>query len=339
MILTRWFGILSSLVAGVVLVGLLVSPVTTSKAQSVASIEVGPATVAQNSTVRITLRGFRAEEKVTVWHTMPGFGGDTTRLDDYTVDGEGNFSFEWTVEGTQPVGIHTIGAHGNTSKRRAHATFMVVKGEGIASSCGLPMSVTPVSGRQGDAFEFSASGFDSREGVAMWLTSPSFQNIDMGRKVTNKDGSVELSFTPDGSYTVGEYQLTIQSTGNERCAATRFNITPGGDFDFTEASVPALIIEPIVIQKQSLFRIEGQNFGADEDVSIWTTAVETQRTYNLGPIGHEDLRDPLVVDTADDGFFVRETMMPDEVSVGLHLVTAYGNDSGIRVIEPIFIIP
>jgi hypothetical protein len=339
MVLTRWFGILSSLVAGVVLVGLLVSPATTSKAQSVASVEVAPTTVAQNSNVTITLRGFRPEEKVTVWHTLPGFGGDTNRLDDYRVNEDGNLSLEWTVNGTQPIGIHTIGAHGNTSKRRAHATFMVVKGDSSPTNCGLPIEVTPVVGKQGETFTFSASGFGSREGVAMWLTSPSYQNIDMGRDVTGKDGSLTLLFTPDGSYTVGEYQLTVQSVGTDMCAATRFHITPGGDLDYTEASAPVLIIEPIVIQKQSLFRIEGQNFGSDEDISIWTTAVETQKTYNLGPIGAKGLRDPLVVDTEDDGFFVREVMMPDELSIGIHLVTAYGNDSGIRVIEPIFVLP
>lgn len=348
MIRQKVFSIVAVLLMGMATVwaGGVTAPQATALAQTEeASVQVIPGTVAQNTTVKIRLSGFRPEEVVTVWQTLPGpdpqiSNGPTHSIGNYKVSLQGDLTFSWHVAGTNPIGVHVIGARGNKSLREASTPFTVTAGNVQHRGDVIDMSIDAPVVHQGQTLKISAMGFKPGERIGVWITRPDGSVKELGQAIASQEGVMDFEFTPDGSYAVGIYHLSAQGTKSGVLSVTRLQIVGGrGDMPQTEVKTPRLTITPSTAQKGGKIKIEGQNFGSDEDVSIWTTSASGQTVHNLGSVSDDDGRHPLKVHTEEDGFFVKVIDLPPELPTGRHVVTARGHMSGLNVEAEFTILP
>lgn len=321
MVLTRRFGIISSLIVMVLFVGLLATPATTTQAQG-ASISMTPDTVPQDSTVTMEVSGFRPNEIVTLWQTFPDWSVEDHG--NFEVDEEGSVTLSWYVDSTYPTGTHYMSVRGNTSRRIAATEFEITLGEGMASN--LSMSVSTTTNSQGSTFRFSAVGFGSREEVSVWLRTPRDETVDLEQVMSSREGTFDYELFLGGDKAEGTYHLTAYGNETQNVAIASFDLVRGDMLH--AAAAPSLSTYPRnSIEKGSTIVVEGQNFGSNEDIAAWITLPDA-RVVAL-----------FETDTENDGFFVVEVPLPPEVTTGTHYITAYGKSSGLRSITSIEVLP
>lgn len=320
MVLNKRFGIISSLITVVLFVGLFAIPATTTRAQS-AGIVMTPDTTPQNTTVTIKLSGFRPNEVVTLWQTLPDLS--VVGHGNYEVDEEGEATLLWHVDASSPTGQHYMSARGNDSRRIAITHFDLTLGEGMAAD--LPMSVSTTVDNQGSTFRFSAVGFGAREYVSIWLRTPANEIIDLGEVLSSREGTFDYKLFLGGDKAEGAYHLTAHGNTTNNTAIASFNLARG---DMLSApSSPTLTVYPRTLQQYSTITIEGNNFGGDEDITAWVTMPDAR----VLPLFESK--------TESDGFFVEEIQLPSSLVSGMHHVTVFGKSSGLRAITTIQVLP
>jgi len=322
MVLTKRFGIISSLIASIVLllVGLLAAPATTIQARG-ASIVMTPGVVPQNSTVTIELSGFRPNEVVTLWQTLPDWS--VVSHGDYEVDGNGDATLSWHADAALPTGQHYMSARGNNSRRLAVASFDITLGEGMTSN--LPMSVDTMAESQGNSFRFTAVGFGSREYISVWLRTPSNEVVDLGEVVSSKEGSFDYTLFLGGDKAEGEYYLTAYGNKTNFTAIASFDLVRGDMLEAAES--PTIYVYPSTARQGGSITIEGENFGGSEDIAAWITMPDAR----VVPL--------FETDTENDGFFVIDVELPNGVTTGMHHITVFGKSSGLRAVSTVEVLP
>jgi len=304
----------------VLFVGLFAVPATKIRAQG-AEIVMTPDATPQNTTVTIKLSGFRPNETITLWQTLPDLS--VVSHGNYNVSEKGEATLLWHVDSSSPTGHNYMSARGNTSRRVAITSFELTLGEGMAAN--LPMSVSTTTDSQGNTFRFSAVGFGSHEYVSLWLRTPTDQVIELDEVLSSREGTLDYTLILGGDKAEGAYHLTAHGNTTQSTAIAEFNLVRG---DLLSApGMPTLNIYPRTLQQYSTVTIEGNHFGANEDIAAWITMPDAR----VVPL--------FETTTENDGFFVVEVQLPAELTAGMHQVTVFGKSSGLRYIETIQVLP
>ncbi len=319
---TQQWRLISRLIVALLLAGLFVMPTApTVSAQEAITIE--PNAVPQGSTVIINLSGFRPNEIVTLWQTLPDFS--VVGHGNVEVDESGKATLSWTVGAGYETGHHYMSARGNTSKRVAITDFMITLGEGSLGD--TPMSVSTTRDPQGSTFRFSSVGFSSREIVSVWMRTPSNRVLPLEATVSSKEGTFDYTLRLGGPDQEGEYHLTARGNESGKTAIVAF-VLERGDLLIERANRGAVVkVAPTTLKQGDALLVEGMSFGGDEDVAVWFTRPDAVTVPFFE------------INTSSDGYFVEEMELPTELTTGKHELTCYGKDTGLRVVTEIYILP
>jgi hypothetical protein len=312
-------GVFGSLLTIAFIVGLFASPATSQAVG--AAIQVTPNTVPQDSDVSIKLTGFRPNEIVTIWQTLPD--DSVIGHGNHEVDENGNATVAWYVKPSYPTGLHAMSARGNRSRRIATTHFRVTLGEGMSSN--VHMSVSSVANEQGTSFKFSAVGFGSHEAVSVWLRTPADSLTPLGQIMSSDEGVFDYELTLGGEASEGTYHLTAYGNESHNRAIATFELKRGDTLQRAVSS-PKVIVTPKVARQSTLVAIEGQSFGSRETIAVWITLPDA-RAIGL-----------FEIQTEQDGFFATDIMLPEELTTGTHYVTAFGKSSGLRAVTELEVI-
>lgn len=318
---TVFFGLLAMLLA----VGGLAWPPTPSQAQAGATISVRPETAPQNAELTITLENFQLEEPVTLWLTLPDFSIE--EIGDYAMPITGEpLVVTYRMAPSRPIGLYSISARGNWSGREASTQFELTLGEGVPPDSQVSLTQDdPAPRQQGEEFVFLGGGYQPRERVSLWINLPNDTMEDRGHVFTDSEGNFVFTLVLDSNYPVGTYKLSARGNDSGLTGITEFRLTYG---ELPTFDLPVLFINPSQVRQFDPVRIEGQNFAADELISVWVT-LETGRVVFLR-------------ETTSDGegaFAFIEVLDAARFPVGRHQVTAFGNNSllvavGLVQVEP-----
>ncbi len=308
------------------LVGVFALPTVPARGQEEsATITIQPETAPQNSTITMTLSGFLPDEEVTIWQTLPDLS--VNALGNIEVDNAGGATVSLFVSSANPTGTHAFSARGNTSLREATAYLELTLGEGAAPSSRIQILVRAEIGPQGSTFTFTGNGYQPDEEVAIWINLPNDTVQGLGRVRTDVEGTFELTLSLGSSYPEGVYELTAFGLKSKLTGITPFELVRGGA-DVVERPVSTLIVTPPQVQQFDVISVTGNNFGADETVSLWVTL----NNGSVLPIGRTG--------TADDGSFVFQYEIDGRrFPAGVHEITAQGNESGLSAITTFEVLP
>lgn len=198
-------------------------------------------------------------------------------------------------------------------------------------------TVSPDSGPPGTTFTFSASGFDSREMVGLWLTTPDQAVLDagLGQVRANRDGEISgdklrIETTPDAPQ--GIWSFNARGITSNKEAIGYFRITTGpstsvppGDparlgtiiHDQLPAQGNAFIV-PLAAPSGMNFVFLSTGYQPGEGVEAWISH----------PDGSTTTVDPSIVLLDGDGALqieIRTPRWPD----GTYTIAARGQQSGI----------
>lgn len=312
---------LSTIIAVFLLVGLVGFTTTHAERYTGSTIVVSPYVMQQNTTATIELSGFRPNESVTMWQTLPDWS--VIGHGNYEVDERGNATLSWHADPSLPTGKHYMSVRGNNSRRIAITEFEVVLAEGMAGN--TQMSVSTTTDAQGSTFRFNAVGFGEREMVSVWIRTPGDQVVDLGHVISSKEGAFDYTLPMGGDYAAGTYHLTAYGNKTNSTAIASFELQRGDTLN--ASSSPMLYVYPSVVEQSNNITIEGESFGSNENVSSWIT-MPNGRTVAL-----------FEKTTERDGFFVVDIQLPDEVIPGKHTITVFGKMSGLRATTTIEVNP
>lgn len=303
---------------------LLAATALPAHAQSSATLTVQPEAAPQNSTVTLTLGGFQADEPVSVWLTLPNFA--TEPIADYAVSETGELVIEYLMAATRPAGLYSFSARGNWSGQLATAQFELTLGEGVPPDSDVTLTLESSSVlEQGDEFVFVGSGFQPRERVSLWINLPTEIIEDQGFVIADGEGYFRFTLTLDSNYPEGTYQLTARGNRSNLTGIVDFFLTRG---QLPSFDLPVLFINPSQARQTETIRIEGQNFAAEERVSVWMT-----------------LEDGVVVQvrettTDTDGNFGFDLRLDaTNFPAGRHQITAFGRNSLLVAVGLVEVLP
>lgn len=139
-----------------------------------------------------------------------------------------------------------------------------------AQSASGDISVFPASGPAGTRFGFIASGFQSRERVAVWLNTPDAQvttvEAESLRRATREGRANWFWTAPEGART-GTYQMVAHgvSSGVERVVT----FTIGAEASPTAAPGARFNVNPGEGRPGSLFLFFARGYTKGESVALW----------------------------------------------------------------------
>jgi hypothetical protein len=173
---------------------------TSTPAPSSGSLAVNPASGLIGQKFQITGTGFGANETVNVWETDPSIA--VHGLPGVVADANGKINFIY--ESHSPAGVYTITAHGNSSGVEKLTDVTVLASGTPAPSNGF-LDVTPASGKIGQKFQITGTGFAPGEIVTMWETDPTMTVNGLPAITTDDKGKFIITYVghaPAGTYTV-----------------------------------------------------------------------------------------------------------------------------------------
>ena len=146
-------------------------------------------------------------------------------------------------------------------------------GSAVAQSAGEQSSVFPEVGTPGGRFTFLASGFKSKERVAVWINTPDGKVSTTGienLETATRDGRVTWSWTAPEQGSLGVWQMVAHGTSS--------NVEKILTFEVRENQPPpaANNIDPKVGRPGTLFTFFASGFLLDEDVRVWANAPDGQ---------------------------------------------------------------
>lgn len=178
------------------------------------------------------------------------------------------------------------------------------------------LTATPNQARQNDTVKLTGTGFAPNEVVAIWITYPDFAVFGVAEVETNADGNFEMSYVPDflgATFTpTGTYIYTARgkSSGRETYAEVNVDIGQGAP----PSPAVVLHVQPGRDAQGSFFSIRGENYGPEEELSIWLrfpdNTVEDLGRIKTGPAGFFDY-----------------TLRINGTPIGRYAFTAFGNST------------
>jgi hypothetical protein len=293
----------------VLLVGLFGPSLIAVQGQASATLALEPATMPQNSSVTITMDGFRPLEKVNVWEVFED--GTLVELGDVEVNRAGQAEMSLFIGSNVAPGMISFRVKGHESLRKAEAMLTLTPGQGEAPSDNVAILVQADQQGWADKFTFTGSGFQPQEKVSLWFNKPDGTVEGMDEVFANAQGVFQTGLRLSGEYVGGEYILTARG---QRSGFV--GITPFYKIRHEPGSVtPKLYVTPTQVSMPALLTVEGHDFGSSEKVMLWYNFADGS-TRNIGQ-----------AKTFDDGFFAIE-MSETDLPVGAHSITAQGMESG-----------
>jgi hypothetical protein len=142
-------------------------------------------------------------------------------------------------------------------------------GPAAAQSAGEQSSAFPAVGAPGARFTFIASGFKSRERVAVWINTPDGRVITTGLEnleQATREGRVTWSWAAPEDAALGVWQFVAHGTSS--------NVERVLSIEIRERQPPpsASNIDPRQGHPGTLFTFYASGFLLDEDVRVWANA-------------------------------------------------------------------
>lgn len=189
-------------------------------------LSFNPSTARQLDTVALFAEGFSANERVSLWVTLPD--GAVVGLGEIDANAGGVIDGSLFLPGELPVGRHYFTARGNTSGNTAITPFVLQYGNGL----NVPgASVAADIGRapQRSVIELTIEGQDfmARESVSFWLTLPSGAVLGLGDVLTDSDGNLNVLLDLDETLPVGTHYLSFRSNLSNQGGFARLFLEPG----------------------------------------------------------------------------------------------------------------
>jgi hypothetical protein len=209
--------------AQVTVLALLVGLVVTHSAHAEGlTLQPSEPAVAASKVIEFTGAGFQPGERVSMWFTTPRqfvLGGGYA----YATS-EGRISRGFGVPADAISGTWWVTAYGEKSKTPVVAAFTVWGRD--PEDAGLQAGVQPPQGAAGTMFAFAATGFDSKEKVSYWVTSPDGTVVDAYEREVrpNRDGRVDLTWEAPDDAMPGTWVLTIQGVRSGTARGIPFEI-------------------------------------------------------------------------------------------------------------------
>ena len=224
------------------------------------------AAVRQGERVTVSGTGFRANELVGLWITLPTGAVWGLDNDNIRADHAGAFVAPVTLDGSYPTGLHHISARGKVSGR-GDITPVNLLASGAEAAAETALSVAPTAARQLERVELVGSGFTSYEQVSMWLTLPDGAVLGQGVWQAGADGRLGRSVYLSGELPVGEYALSARGNTSGRIAIAYFTLLAGAGVDGSSE----VVAHVGSFQQRSTIEISGHSFRSNESVSFWLT--------------------------------------------------------------------
>ncbi|RRR70540.1 MAG: hypothetical protein EI684_13220 [Candidatus Viridilinea halotolerans] len=179
------------------------------------------------ATVNIFGRGFRGQERITVWITAP----DGTVLpypDQFTSD-VGSFASTFVFDSRFPTGEYAFTARGWASNYQVITRFRL-----------SPQTSTPTgwaqlrvawraneTANQNQEFELQGQFFDPLEQIRIWATLPDNSIRDLPLQQANTFGEFFAVIALDQRLPVGTYSFTARGLNSGRLVIDQVNVTQG----------------------------------------------------------------------------------------------------------------
>ncbi|NJN18086.1 MAG: hypothetical protein HC822_18370 [Oscillochloris sp.] len=291
-----------------------------------AQLTLTPDAAPQNSTVTVTLSGFAGGEPVTLWLTLPDYR--VIGLGDVTADRQGAAAVDFTVGVDVPVGRHMFSARGNLSGATATAAFDLTPAPGASSSPGVSLIADAAVSPQGTCFLFAGAGYGGNEPIAVWLNLPdgTVSNEGLSDDVrTDAQGAFGYRICFGSDSAQGTYAFTAYGRASGLTGIAEFTLERG-DYLAAPSGDAVLFVDPPQARQLELVTLVGGGFEPGERVSLWLT-----------------LPNGVVVDLfsgrTEDGTFAVDLELPAALPAGTHIVSAYGQTSGVRATAPLELLP
>lgn len=266
----------------------------------------------QREQVVLSGEDFAPGELIGVWLTLPDgsvFGLDN---DDVQAGSDGHFALEVGLGSGLPTGLHRFSARGQESGRGAIAEFVLLPGQGPATTAGTQLRFSPATARQLDTVELAASGFTANETVALWVTLPDGAVAGLGQVQADSSGAFSVSIFLSGALPVGRHYFTARGNRSGNAAITPFVLQYGNGLDVPGATIAVDIGSA---QQRTLLELTGEGFTPNESVSFWLT-LPNGAVLDLGDVN---------VDS--DGVLAVTLYLAQDLPVGTHYLSFLSNES------------
>jgi hypothetical protein len=240
---------------------------------------VEPSVAVPGSEFRFTSSGFKPEELINYWVTSPA---GEVRSDNRAIyaDKAGNISFTWRSADSDLNGRWLMTIEGSKSVKQIQLTFEII---GQADGTPPPgKGVSPPAGAPGTTFAFFAEGFDEKEEIGWWVSSPERQTYAGGVDVfANIHGRFEGSWTSPEWAIPGTWSIIIQGV-EETFEPVVIEVTITADDGPPAAPPPPpYTVTPEAGPPGTTFSFEARGLQSGEDVGYWANAPD--RTIYPGP--------------------------------------------------------
>lgn len=175
--------------------------------------DVVPALGAPGATFSFFALGFTPDEQVSFWTNDPSghpLGDPHNRA---TASKDGRADWSWTAPGDAALGTWSMVAYGGTSGVQ-HVIPFTIASTGTAPNPNenLPILASPQVGSAGTTFAFYATGFEDREVVGFWATTPDHRVIGSNafRVMSNRQGRADWTWTVPEGVPTGTWLMTAK---------------------------------------------------------------------------------------------------------------------------------
>ncbi len=190
------------------------------------SLMFSPATARQLDTVEVSGVGFRANETVSLWLTLPD--GSVVSLGEVQADATGAVTGSLFLPGALPVGRHFFTARGIESGSTAITPFVLQYGNGLnVPGARLAADLGRAPQRSVVALEIAGKSFAPGESVSFWLTLPNGSVLALGEAHAEANGNLSLELYLDESLPTGTHYLSFRSNRSEQGGFLRLFLAPG----------------------------------------------------------------------------------------------------------------
>ncbi|NJP05619.1 MAG: hypothetical protein HC837_08355 [Chloroflexaceae bacterium] len=216
---------LTLIVALIVVVLLTATMMTSQPAAQAEGLTLEPImpSVRAGETIEFLGSGFRNNERVSNWATMPNqavLGGDPA----YATDGRGSVLITFKIPSDAPGGTWWLTARGDGSGETVTTSFLV---EGASTEyADFYAGVEPEVADPGMTLAFAATGFHDRERVSYWVTRPDGQieaSYHHGARADH-DGRIDFTWVAPTDAMAGRWVMTMQGVKSHNARAVTFEM-------------------------------------------------------------------------------------------------------------------
>ncbi len=220
----------------------------------------------QQQQVTIRGAGFRFNEPVGLWLTLPNGAVRGLDRDNIRADVAGEWSYTLRLDSSLPVGLHHLSARGKISGRGDVAPLYVQAGVS-EQTVGTHARVAPGTIRAGQRLEVYGNGFNAREWVAIWITRADGVVVSLPNLRTDALGRLGGEITPP-ALPAGRHAITLRGNTSGNLAIAYFTReaapTPAPE-------TPDFVGNLGAARQGSTVEIDVSRFGRGQSLSLWLT--------------------------------------------------------------------